>query len=508
MTEKIRQPRIEKSLLSGRRSFLTTLSTGSASLLWGCGGSETAIQPNVESAQPKKPASGLQNSGLKVPPQLPTLGAFLQQAVIYEGWRNGGVFDPYTALSANGVQVARTVATTLSCPDLDRLPVKRWRELGWKEDFWACREMAAATLTKSAEAGMRLQLALFFSDKAADAGGGRQKRPAAWSGLSNSQLVEQVRNYARETAAYFKGRGLNLDVVEIGNETDFGFCGYRLGETISVPAGVDPVNDPQWMHDNVWSLCSPLYQAAIEGIKSVFPDCATALHIAGFTYSRQDIVAHSFFSAMKSDGVTYDIAGLSYPYPSTGARLIPQPYFEQESFLGALDKIRALGKRVQILEFSYPASTAGIEVSQAVFGCTPAAQARFVEAIARAVAGRVEQISYWAADVFPGINGVGGLPKDVESFGLFASALEARQALNSWRRVAADRLMNWAEIKYADLFPGSAQSATEGPYYYRYYPASDTYLGIDERSGSVLVHNGRSFNMAVIGPLATVLRMM
>lgn len=436
------------------------------------------------------------------------LGAFLQQAVVYEGWRNGSVFDPYTALSSHGVQVAKTFATTLSCPDLERLPVNRWRELGWKEEFWACREMAAATLTKAAEAGMRLQLSLFFSDKAADAGPRRQQRPAAWSGLSNTQLVAQVRNYARETAAYFKARGLKLDVVEIGNETDFGFCGYRLGETISVPAGVDPVNDPQWMHDNVWSLCSPLYQAGIEGIKSVFPDCATALHVTGFTYSRQDIAAHSFFSAMKSDGVTFDIAGLSYPYPSAGTRLIPQPYFEQDSFLGALDKIRALGKRVQIVEFSYPASTAGIEVSQAIFGCTPAAQARFVEAIARAVAGRVEQITYWATDVFPGINGVGGLPQDVESFGLFASALEARPALNSWRRVAADRLMDWAEIKYADLFPGSAQSAVEGPYYYRYYPASDTYLGMDERSGSVLVHNGRNFNMAVIGPLANVLRMM
>lgn len=191
-----------------------------------------------------------------------------------------------------------------------------------------------------------------------------------------------------------------------------------------------------------------------------------------------------------------------------GHRLVPQPYFEQASFLGALDKIGGLGKRVQILEFSYPAATAGIEVSQAVFGCTPEAQARFVDAIARALAGRVEQISYWAADVFPGINGAGGLPQYIESFGLFESALEVRPALASLRRVAADRLMNWAESKYTDLFPSAALSRTEGPYYYRYYPSSDTYLGIDQRTGAVLVHNGSSFNMAVIGQLDSVLRLM
>ena len=45
-------------------------------------------------------------------------------------------------------------------------------------------------------------------------------------------------------------------------------------------------------------------------------------------------------------------------------------------------------------------------------------------------------------------------------------------------RAASDCLFDWAEGRYADLFaPGGAASGTSAPYYYRYYPNTQAYVG-------------------------------
>lgn len=485
-----------------RRSVLSAAAGGVGALLAGCGGSPEHAMPSAASGpSPSRAAAVPEGAGGR----LPSLGGMFLQAAIYEGWHAGAPFDPWQTLASNGVQWARTVVTTRSCPELDSVPVAQWRTLGWKDEFWSCREMGAAVLRRAAAAGMKLQLGLYLSDGAANAGA--QKRPAVWAGVADAELPSLVEAHARDLAAYYRSAGLDIEVFEIGNETDFGFFGYNLGENIPVPPGVDPVNTPSWMEENVWSKFVPIFNAAIRGLRSVYPAASIALHVAGFGYSTGNAAPKGFFDAMTRARVPYDIAGFSYPYITSGARPLPEPYFAQAEFLDTIDAVRAAGKRVRIIEFSYPAAAAGVDPSLGAYPCTEAGQADFVRNFIQAVAGRVENVNYWAADIFTGINGPGGLPPDIESFGLFGSDSAPRQVVGALRRAAADRLFDWAQEQYPALFPSLASSATFEQYYYRYYPASQTYLAVDERSNAIVVDNGRDWQRTTVGLLRDYARM-
>lgn len=481
-----------------RRGVLSAAAGAVGALVTGCGGAAGSPDRTNAPARSDRPLrTGAGN-------RLPSLGGMFLQAAIYEGWHAGTPFDPWEALASNGVQWARTVVTTRSCPELDATPVAQWRTLGWRDEFWSSREMGAAVLRRAAAAGMKLQLGLYLSDEAANAG--LQRRPAAWAGVPDAELPSRVEAYARDLAAYYRSAGLDIEVFEIGNETDFGFFGYQLGETVPVPPGVDPVNTPAWMEENLWLRFVPIFNAAIRGLRSVYPSASIALHVAGFGYSRGNVAPIGFFDAMARAGVPYDIAGFSYPYMTTGAPRLPQPYFAQAEFLQAIDAARALGKRVRIIEFSYPAATGGVDASLGGYPCTEAGQAAFVRDFVQALAGRVENINYWAADIFPGINGA-GFPADIESFGLFASAVAPREVVGALRRAAADRLFDWAEQQYPTLFPFARSAGTFEQYYYRYYPDSQTYLAVDERSGAIVVDNGRDWNRTTLGRLRDYARL-
>ena len=486
-----------------RRSLLSAAVGGVGALMVGCGGGSTAdaMASAARGPSPLRAAAVSAGAGGR----LPSLGGMFLQAAIYEGWRAGAPFDPWHTLASNGVQWARTVVTTRSCPELDSVPVAQWRTLGWKDEFWSCREMGAAVLRRAAAAGMKLQLGLYLSDGAANAGS--QKRPAMWAGVADADLPSRVEAHARDLAGYYRSAGLDIEVFEIGNETDFGFFGYNLGDNIPVPPGVDPVNTPSWMEENLWSKFVPIFTAAIRGLRSVYPTASIALHVAGFGYSRGNVAPRGFFDAMTRAGVPYDIAGFSYPYITAGARPLPEPYFAQADFLDTIDAVRATGKRVRIIEFSYPAATGGVDPSLGAYPCTEAGQAAFLHDFVQAVAGRVENINYWAADIFTGINGPGGLPPDIESFGLFGSDATPREVVGALRRAAADRLFDWAQEQYPALFPSPASSANFEQYYYRYYPASQTYLALEEASKAIVVDNGRDLQRATVGLLGDYARM-
>lgn len=367
------------------------------------------------------------------------LGGQLLQQILYEGWGpTTPAFHGFNTLADNGIEWCRAWVTTQSHPALRNLPVSQWRTLGWNEGYWSCLEMSAAVLQRAAEAGMRLQLALFLSDGPAHAG--TQTRPAAWQGLAPAELAQRVREHAQSVATHHRSLGLEIEVFDLGSECDFRFCGYDLSNLV-IPPGVDWTQDTQWMYDNLWSNYVPLFQAAIAGVKAVYPNARISLHLAGFGYSPGNVLPVGFFNAMAQAGVPFDIAGLSYPYMSSEPT-VPQPYFAQPEFTTALDLIGALGKEVQILEFDYLAAPEGATQSPAnAYPFTPAGQAAFVRDLATAVRGKVSRISYWAPDVFPGINGVGGLPPHVESGGLFSSATQARPALAVFNAIAEGELL-------------------------------------------------------------------
>jgi arabinogalactan endo-1,4-beta-galactosidase/methionine-rich copper-binding protein CopC len=332
---------------------------------------------------------------------------------------------PWTVLSDlynNGFRWLRMWVTTLSFPALRT--TADWSTLPFQNSYWSCLEVSGAILSAAAAQGFSLHAVLFLSDQSASAGA--QPLAAAWVGLTPAQLAVAVQQSATTTAAYYQSLGLNIDVFEIGNEIDFGICGIDL-TTVPVPAGIDWTTDPSWMQANIWAPSATLLKAAITGVLSVYPNAKILLHIAGFGYSPGNLLTSAFFQSMVSLGVPFDIAGLSYPYLDAG-NPVPQPYFAQADFLSALDAIAAVGKPVQIVEFDYPAASAGIpQTPSRSYPLTPAGQAQFVGDFAKAVNGRLERLWYWYPDYWPW-TGQSGVTPDLSS-SLYSAYATPRPAM-------------------------------------------------------------------------------
>ena len=339
--------------------------------------------------------------------------------------------SPWTVpsdLYNNGFRWMRAQVTTLSFPELRT--TADWSTLPWQNSYWSCLEVSGGILSAAAAQGFNLHVIMFLSDQAANAGG--QPLAAAWAGLTPAQLAVAVQESATATAAYYQSLGLNIDVFEIGNEIDFGICGINLGTSVTVPSGIDWTTNPAWMQDNIWGPSAPLLQAAITGVLSVYPNAKILLHIAGFGYSPGNQLTSAFFQSMVTLGIPFDIAGLSYPY-LYGGTPVTQPYFAQADFLSAIDAVAAVGKPVQIVEFDYPAASAGItQTPSGTYPLTPAGQAQFVQDLANAVNGRLERLWYWYPDYWPWA-GQSGVTTELSS-SLYSAYATPRPAMSIFNR--------------------------------------------------------------------------
>jgi arabinogalactan endo-1,4-beta-galactosidase len=344
-------------------------------------------------------------------------------------------WDVMPALADNGIGRVRVGVTTLSFPELRTR--SDWYNLGFQNGYWSCLEVAGATLQNAAKQGARLHAMLYFSDAAANAG--VQARPAAWAGLSEADVAVKIEEHARTVATYYQSLGLAIEVFEIGNEIDFGFCGWQLGSTVPVTAGADPVNDPVWMRDHLWVNAAPLLKAGIRGVLSVYPGAKILLHVAGFGYSTNNVAATGFFQSMTDLGVRFDIAGYSFPY-MFDSPAVTQPYFAQAEFINALTRTTStFGKPVQIVELAYPASSNGATLTPAsAYPFTPEGQAAFITDFATAVRGKVEAMHYFYPDYYPGFD---SRTPNLEGGGLFASPGVPRPALAVFNAIAEGRLL-------------------------------------------------------------------
>jgi lysyl endopeptidase len=86
------------------------------------------------------------------------------------------------------------------------------------------------------------------------------------------------------------------------------------------------------------------------------------------------------------------------------------------------------------------------------------------------------------------------------AYGRFDVAYNA--ALHRWlseENAVSDpiRLFNWAEVAYANFFPGVGVPGTQLGYTYRYYAATGNYLAV--RDGRVVVHNGANWKFLDVG---------
>jgi len=156
----------------------------------------------------------------------------------------------------------------------------------------------AAMAVRVKNAGMAVNIDYHFSDTWADEG--HQNPPAAWAGMSYSQMLQAMYNYVYHTMNVIKSNGVTPTWVQIGNEINSGIC-HPVG-SVSSPAQM-----------------TGLLNAAHDMVKEVFPSAIVMIHMA----SPQKSSVASFFSAYNSNGGKWDMNGFSsYGSASAAAGLV------------------------------------------------------------------------------------------------------------------------------------------------------------------------------------------
>ena len=170
--------------------------------------------------------------------------------------------------------------------------------------------------------GMKLLVNFHYSDFWADPG--KQMVPLDWKDMTIEEKTTALYDYTKESLKSLKDAGIQVGMVQIGNETNGAFCGEKI-----------------------WFNMQYLFQAGAKAVREEFPDALVALHFAN-----PEKVTNYADYAKKLDyyKVDYDVFASSY-YPYWHGTL--------ENLSTVLTQInQTYGKKVMVMETSYAYSDA------------------------------------------------------------------------------------------------------------------------------------------------------
>ena len=171
------------------------------------------------------------------------------------------------------------------------------------------------------EAGLKVLIDFHYSDFWADAG--KQKSPRLWAGQTIGSMETYIENYTRACLIELLEAGVDVGMVQIGNETNGGLCGK-----------------------DDWVLIARLLNAGAGAVRNVASergrDILVALH---FTNPEQAGNYAAIAKALNDNNVDYDVFASSY-YPDRHGTL--------ENLNSVLSDIAVrYGKKVMVAETSW-----------------------------------------------------------------------------------------------------------------------------------------------------------
>ena len=179
---------------------------------------------------------------------------------------------------------------------------------------------------RATQYGMRLLVDFHYSDFWADPA--KQKAPKAWQGYSISQKVDAIYQYTKDSLRQLKDNNINIGMVQVGNETGYGFCGCSTWER----DGYETVS---------FSDLARLMNASSRAIREIDPDILVTVHNTepqnGYQSIAQDYNTY---------GVDYDVFASSY-YPNIHGSM--------ENLTNQLKHVaNTYNKKVMVAETQYP----------------------------------------------------------------------------------------------------------------------------------------------------------
>lgn len=133
--------------------------------------------------------------------------------------------------------------------------------------------------------GMKLLVDFHYSDFWADPG--KQKAPKAWANMTLDEKKTALYTYTKETLERLKDEGIDVGMVQIGNETNTGMAGENVNNMIA------------------------LMKEGSKAVREVFPDALVAVH---FTEPQKSSNMLSLAKLLSDNDLDYDVFGTSY-YP-------------------------------------------------------------------------------------------------------------------------------------------------------------------------------------------------
>lgn len=165
--------------------------------------------------------------------------------------------------------------------------------------------------------GMKLLVDFHYSDFWADPG--KQHTPKAWENLSLADKEQAVYTYTKTNLQQMIDAGIDVGMVQVGNETNQSFIG-----------------------ENNWVNISKLFNQGSQAIRAVDPHILIALH---FTNPETPGRYLSYAKALSEQGVDYDVFASSY-YPFWHGTL--------SNLTSVLKQVAdTYGKKVMVAETSY-----------------------------------------------------------------------------------------------------------------------------------------------------------
>ena len=147
---------------------------------------------------------------------------------------------------------------------------------------------------RATQYGMRLLVDFHYSDFWADPD--KQKAPKAWQSYSVNQKADAIYNFTKESLQKLKDANVHVGMVQIGNETGYGFVGCKT----YAAEGYQTVS---------FSDIAKMMNAGSRAVREIDSNILVAVHNTnpenGYTYIAQDYY---------NNGVDYDVFASSY-YP-------------------------------------------------------------------------------------------------------------------------------------------------------------------------------------------------
>ena len=185
---------------------------------------------------------------------------------------------------------------------------------------------AEAIAKRCAAAGLKLFADFHYSDFWADPG--KQRAPKAWANYSVSQKADAIYQFTSETLQKLKQTGVDIAMVQIGNETNPGMCGVMLA-------------DGNW-GDAIWNDLAQLWNAGAKAVRDFDKNVLIALH---FTNPEKASNMQYLAKMLNQTHVDYDVFATSY-YPYWHGTLS-----NLTSVLGSIAK--TYGKKTLVAETSW-----------------------------------------------------------------------------------------------------------------------------------------------------------